>query len=196
MNDTAVEIYKYIRECVNNGYPPTVREICGALGIKSTSTVHKYMNMLVEEGWLEKGENQNRAIRLCGDDTEEEANAIPLVGEIAAGTPILAIENIIDYVQFNPDRYYSGDLFALKIRGESMIEAGILDGDIVVIEKSDYAENGDICAVMVDDEYATVKTFYKENGYFRLQPENEDMEPIISHNVRIIGKVVNLIRYF
>lgn len=194
MHQTAIEIYKYIKECVNNGYPPTMREICGALGIKSTSTVHKYINMLAEEGWLEKQDNQNRAIKIC--EEESETSAIPLVGEIAAGTPILAIENIIDYVEFSPDRYYRGDLFALKIRGDSMIEAGIFDGDIVIIEKSDYAENGDICAIMVDDEYATVKTFYKEKGHFRLQPENEDMEPIIADNVRIIGKVVNLIRYF
>ncbi len=194
MHQTAIEIYKYIKECVNNGYPPTMREICGALGIKSTSTVHKYINMLAEEGWLEKQDNQNRAIKIC--EEESETSAIPLVGEIAAGTPILAIENIIDYVEFCPDRYYRGDLFALKIRGDSMIEAGIFDGDIVIIERSDYAENGDICAIMVDDEYATVKTFYKENGHFRLQPENDDMEPIIAGNVRIIGKVVNLIRYF
>jgi len=193
MNQTAAEIYNFIRESICNGYPPTIREICEGVGIGSTSTVHKYINQLIEEGYLEKDGNHNRALRICG---EGEKLSIPLVGEIAAGTPILAIENITEYISFTPDRYYHEDLFALKIRGDSMINIGIFDDDIVVIEKSDYAENGDVCAVMVDGEYATVKTFYKENGHFRLQPENDDMEPIISDNVSIIGKVVALIRYF
>lgn len=193
LNQTAIEIYNYIRECINSGYPPTVREICGELGIRSTSTVHKYINMLVEEGYLEKQDNQNRAIRLCDEGNKI---SVPLVGEIAAGTPILAIENITDYISFSPDRYYSGELFALKIRGDSMINIGIFDGDIVIAEKKDYAENGDVAAVLVDDEYATVKTFFKENGHFRLQPENDDMEPIFSDNVKIIGKICALIRYF
>lgn len=192
MNQTAIDIYDYIKECINDGYPPTVREICSALNIRSTSTVHKYINQLVEEGYLEKRDNHNRAIRLCG----ENKISVPLVGEIAAGTPITAIENITDYVSFSPDKYYSNELFALKIKGESMINIGIFDGDIVIIEKTNYAENGDIVAALVDSENATVKTFFKENGHFRLQPENDDMEPIISDNVEIMGKVCALIRYF
>ncbi len=192
MNETAIEIYNYIKQCIDDGYPPTVREICIGLNIKSTSTVHRYVKMLVDEGYLEKRGNHNRALRLCGGSRI----SIPLVGEIAAGTPILAIENITEYISFTADRYYYGELFALKIRGDSMINIGIFDGDIVVIEQTDYARNGDVVAAMVDDDYATVKTFYKENGYFRLQPENDDMDPIISRNVRIIGKVAALIRYF
>lgn len=192
INETATEIYNYIKQCIDNGYPPTVREICLELNIKSTSTVHRYVKLLVEEGYLEKGGNQNRALRLCGGNKI----SVPLVGEIAAGTPILAIENITEYISFTADKYYSGELFALKIKGDSMINIGIFDGDTVVIEKTDYAQNGDVVAALVDDEFATVKTFYKENGHYRLQPENDNMEPIISTNVKIIGKVAALIRYF
>ncbi len=192
INETASEIYEYIRHCIDDGYPPTVREICQQLGIGSTSTVHKYINILVEEGYLEKSGNRNRALRLPGGSKI----SVPLVGEIAAGTPILAIENITEYISFTADKYYSGELFALKIKGDSMINIGIFDGDTVVIEKTSYAENGDLVAALVDNEYATVKTFYKENGHYRLQPENDDMEPIISDNVSIIGKVAALIRYF
>ncbi|MBE6845165.1 MAG: transcriptional repressor LexA [Ruminococcus sp.] len=192
LNQTAIDIYNFIKQSINDGYPPTVREICAALDIKSTSTVHKYINQLALEGYLEKQDNQNRALRLCG----EKKISVPLVGEIAAGTPILAIENITEYISFSSDRYYSGDLFALKIKGESMINIGIFDGDIVIIEKTGYAENGDVVAALVDDENATVKTFFRENGHFRLQPENDDMEPIISDNVQILGKVAALIRYF
>ncbi|MBQ8434884.1 MAG: transcriptional repressor LexA [Oscillospiraceae bacterium] len=192
LNQTAIDIYNFIKQSINDGYPPTVREICAALDIKSTSTVHKYINQLAIEGYLEKQDNHNRALRLCG----EKKISVPLVGEIAAGTPILAIENITEYISFSSDRYYSGDLFALKIKGESMINIGIFDGDIVIIEKTGYAENGDVVAALVDDENATVKTFFRENGHFRLQPENDDMEPIISDNVQILGKVAALIRYF
>ncbi|MGN0612655.1 MAG: transcriptional repressor LexA [Porcipelethomonas sp.] len=192
LNEKAAEIYNFIKDSINNGYPPTVREICSALGIRSTSTVHKYISQLVEEGYLEKMDNHNRALKLCG----ERSVSVPLVGDIAAGTPILAIENITEYISFNSDRYYSGDLFALKVKGESMINIGIFDGDIVIIEQTGYAENGDVVAALVDDEYATVKTFFKEDGHYRLQPENDDMEPIIADNVRILGKVAALIRYF
>lgn len=193
LNEKAMNIYQFIKESIENGYPPTVREICSALNIKSTSTVHKYINLLVEEGYIEKMDNHNRAIRLKG---AESGINVPVVGNVAAGIPITAIENITDYISFTSDKSYSNPLFALKIKGESMINAGIFDGDLIVVEQMDYAENGDIVVALVDGESATVKTFYKEDGHFRLQPENDSMDPIIADNVEILGKVRALIRYF
>lgn len=191
LNEKAREIYKYIRSRIDDGYAPTVREICAALGIRSTSTAHRYINLLVEEGYLDKMDNQNRAIRLHG----KSAVNVPLIGTVTAGHPITAIENITDYLSYVPDRHYSGELFALRVRGESMINAGILDDDIVVVEQCDVAENGEIVVVLVDGEEATVKRFYKENGGYRLQPENDTMEPIFVQEAAILGKVVALIRY-
>lgn len=192
LNEKATAIYEFIKESIENGFPPTVREICSALNIKSTSTVHKYINLLVDEGYLEKMDNHNRAIKLKGGNSV----SVPLVGDVAAGQPILAIENISEYINFNTDRNYSNDLFALKVRGDSMINIGIFSDDIIIVEQTDYAENGDVVVALVDDESATVKTFYKENGHYRLQPENDSMDPIISDNVKILGKVTALIRYF
>lgn len=193
LNEKAMNIYKFIKESIENGYPPTVREICSALNIKSTSTVHKYINLLVEEGYIEKMDNHNRAIRLKG---AESGVSVPVVGNVAAGIPITAIENITDYISFTSEQTYSNPLFALKVKGESMINAGIFDGDLIVVEQMNYAENGDIVVALVDGESATVKTFYKEDGHFRLQPENDSMEPIIADDVEILGKVRALIRYF
>ncbi len=136
-------------------------------------------------------DNQNRAIRLHG----KSAVNVPLIGTVTAGQPITAIENITDYLSYVPERHYSGELFALRVRGESMINAGILDDDIVVVEQCDVAENGEIVVVLVDGEEATVKRFYKENGGYRLQPENDTMEPIFVQEAAILGKVVALIRY-
>ncbi|WP_294101034.1 transcriptional repressor LexA [uncultured Ruminococcus sp.] len=184
-------VFEFIKERIEEGYPPTVREICAKFGYKSTSTAHRYINNLTAKGLLEKGSNQNRAIRLTGGNGMK----IPLVGTVTAGTPITAIEDITDYISFQPDRHYSNQLFALKVRGESMINAAILDGDIVVIEQTPYAENGDIVCALVDNESATIKTFYKENGHFRLQPENDTMDPIIVDEVKILGKVVGVVRY-
>lgn len=192
LNEKATAIYEFIKESIENGFPPTVREICSALNIKSTSTVHKYINLLVDEGYLEKMDNHNRAIKLKGGNSI----SVPLVGDVAAGQPILAIENISEYINFNTDRNYSNDLFALKVRGDSMINIGIFSDDIIIVEQTDYAENGDVVVALVDDESATVKTFYKENGHYRLQPENDSMDPIISDNVKILGKVTALLRYF
>ena len=191
LNEKATAIYEFIRDSIDSGYPPTVREICDALGIKSTSTVHKYINLLVDEGYLEKSDNHNRAIKLSG----KSGISVPLVGNVAAGQPILAIENITEYINFNTEKTYNNPLFALKVKGDSMINAGIFTDDIIIAEQTSYAENGDL-VVLVDDEGATVKTFYKENGHYRLQPENDNMSPIISGNVKIMGKVVALIRYF
>lgn len=181
-------VFEFIKDRIEEGYPPTVREICAEFGFKSTSTAHRYINNLTAKGLLEKGNNQNRAIRLTGGNGMK----IPLVGTVTAGIPITAIEEITDYISFQPARHYSNPLFALKVRGESMINAAILDGDMVVIEQTPYAENGDIVCALVDNESATIKTFYKEDGHYRLQPENDTMDPIIVDEVSILGKVVGL----
>lgn len=184
-------VFEFIKDRIEEGYPPTVREICAEFGFKSTSTAHRYINNLTAKGLLEKGNNQNRAIRLTGGNGMK----IPLVGTVTAGIPITAIEEITDYISFQPARHYSNPLFALKVRGESMINAAILDGDMVVIEQTPYAENGDIVCALVDNESATIKTFYKEDGHYRLQPENDTMDPIIVDEVSILGKVVSVVRY-
>lgn len=184
-------VFEFIKDHIEEGYPPTVREICAEFGFKSTSTAHRYINNLTAKGLLEKGNNQNRAIRLTGGNGMK----IPLVGTVTAGIPITAIEEITDYISFQPARHYSNPLFALKVRGESMINAAILDGDMVVIEQTPYAENGDIVCALVDNESATIKTFYKEDGHYRLQPENDTMDPIIVDEVSILGKVVGVVRY-
>ena len=185
-------VFEFIKDRIEEGYPPTVREICAEFGFKSTSTAHRYINNLTAKGLLEKGNNQNRAIRLTGGNGMK----IPLVGTVTAGIPITAIEEITDYISFQPARHYSNPLFALKVRGESMINAAILDGDMVVIEQTPYAENGDIVCALVDNESATIKTFYKEDGHYRLQPENDTMDPIIVDNVDVLGKVVGLFRTY
>lgn len=184
-------VFEFIKDRIEEGYPPTVREICAEFGFKSTSTAHRYINNLTAKGLLEKGNNQNRAIRLTGGNGMK----IPLVGTVTAGIPITAIEEITDYISFQPARHYSNPLFALKVRGESMINAAILDGDMVVIEQTPYAENGDVVCALVDNESATIKTFYKEDGHYRLQPENDTMDPIIVDEVSILGKVVGVVRY-
>lgn len=184
-------VFEFIKDRIEEGYPPTVREICAEFGFKSTSTAHRYINNLTAKGLLEKGNNQNRAIRLTGGNGMK----IPLVGTVTAGIPITAIEEITDYISFQPAMHYSNPLFALKVRGESMINAAILDGDMVVIEQTPYAENGDIVCALVDNESATIKTFYKEDGHYRLQPENDTMDPIIVDEVSILGKVVGVVRY-
>ncbi len=184
-------VFEFIKDRIEEGYPPTVREICAEFGFKSTSTAHRYINNLTAKGLLEKGNNQNRAIRLTGGNGMK----IPLVGTVTAGIPITAIEEITDYISFQPARHYSNPLLALKVRGESMINAAILDGDMVVIEQTPYAENGDIVCALVDNESATIKTFYKEDGHYRLQPENDTMDPIIVDEVSILGKVVGVVRY-
>ena len=192
LNEKAQAIYRYIRGRIGEGYAPTVREICRALDIASTSTVHKYINQLVDAGYLDKMDNQNRAIRLHGRGTA----LVPLLGTVTAGQPIAAIENITDYLSFVPERHYDGDLFALNVRGDSMINAGIFNGDIVIVEQCSYVENGEIAVVMVGGGEATVKRFYRENGGYRLQPENDTMEPIYTDEAEILGRVVALMRYF
>ncbi len=193
LNEKLKAVFEYIKERSADGIPPTVREICTALGIKSTSTAHRYINMLVEEGLLEKSDDLSRGIKLA---SKGSAAKIPLVGTVTAGKPITAYEDITDFISFQQDRNYSNPLFALTIRGDSMINAGIFDGDIVVVEQTSSARNGEIVIAMTDENEATCKRFYKENGHFRLQPENDSMDPIILDNVKILGRVVALLRYF
>ena len=190
------EILEFIKDFIaSENMAPSVREICDGVGIRSTSTVHRYLHRLVEEGRIHMSTGKNRAIVIT-DGSSNTSLGIPLVGTVAAGTPITAIENITDYVDFDPPKNYEGRLFALRVRGESMINIGILDGDIVIVEQTPVAENGEVVVALVDRCEATVKTFYKEKGHYRLQPENDDMDPIIVDEVEILGKVVSLIRYF
>ncbi len=181
------KVLDYIKNFkMENGYAPSVRDVCRDLNYKSTSTVHMYLNRLERFGYISKGDGKSRAITF-NDDTPK-VTAVPIVGTVAAGLPILAEENFEGYIGFVGEKNESG-LFALKVKGESMIEAGILDGDIVIAEKTCYAENGEIVVALVENE-ATVKTFFRENGHYRLQPENSTMEPIIVSEVDILGKVI------
>lgn len=191
MNEKEKRVFEYVKGRIEEGYAPSIREICSALSIRSTSTAARYVNTLVAEGYLDKVDGCNRAIKLAG----KGAAKIPLVGTITAGQPITVVEDITDYINFHEPKSYAGELFALKVRGESMINAAILDGDIVVVEKCSTARNGEIVAAMVNGEEATVKTFYKEDGHYRLQPENDTMDPIIVDECEIIGRIVAVIRY-
>lgn len=184
-------VYEYIMDRTVDGIPPSIREICAALGLRSTSTAARYVNSLVEKGLLEKADGRNRGIRPAGDN----GIRVPLVGTITAGQPITAIEEVTDYITFRPVNKVCGKLFALNVKGDSMINAGILNGDIVIIEQCSTVRNGTIAAVLVDGEEATVKRFYKENGGYRLQPENDYMDPIIVDNCSILGRVAAVIRY-
>lgn len=185
------QIYEYIISRISEGYAPTVREICAELGIKSTSTVHRSVSKLVEAGLIEKqGSNLNRSMKLAGDQSVK----VPVIGTVTAGQPITAFEDITGFISFQPKKSYLGKLFALKVRGESMINAAILDGDTVIVEQTPYAENGQIVVALVDNEEATVKRFYKEDGHYRLQPENDTMDPIILDEVSILGRVIAVFR--
>lgn len=179
------------------GYPPSVREIGAAVGLKSPSTVHAHLNKLRELGYLQKDEHCTRSLTLVGAGRESrkpEGNQVPILGRVTAGMPILAVEENEGYLTVDL-KGKRGEYFALRIQGDSMINAGILDGDYVIAEKTPVAENGEIVVGMIGDE-ATVKRFYKEKGTFRLQPENPDFEPIISDEITILGKVIAVIRYY
>lgn len=188
------KVYDYIAKSLrDNGYAPSVRDICRDLGYKSTSTVHMYLNRLDMFGYISKDDGKSRALKLT-DDTMPKVSAVPLLGVVTAGQPILANENLEGYVGYMSKRD-TDSLFALRVKGESMIDAGILDGDIIIAEKTCYAENGEIVVAMIDDE-ATVKRFFRENGKYRLQPENSTMQPIICDEVLILGKVVAIQRNY
>lgn len=187
----AESVLEYINKRINQGVPPSVREICTDLGIKSTSTVHKYLKQLEQAGYIERDQNLNRSIKMPGSPTVK----VPLLGTVTAGAPILAIEQIEDYIPYKSRSGSDKDLFALRVRGDSMINVGILDGDIIVSRKVSTAENGQIVVALLEDE-ATVKRFYKEHGHYRLQPENDDYEPIITDELRILGRVISVMRFY
>jgi len=200
LNDRERKILEYIASTVREkGYSPSVRDIKAALSIRSTSTVHTYLQRLEDRGFLVKEEGKSRTLRM-GPSYQGEMDAeiqIPILGRVTAGIPILATENFDGYVEFPAprSRVQAERLFALRVCGTSMIEAGILDGDLVIVEKCESAENGEIVVAMIEDE-ATVKTFYKEHGHYRLQPENATMEPIIVNHVEILGRVISSVRYY
>lgn len=193
-------IYKYISETLKNeGYAPSVRDIQTALNIPSTSTVHSYLARLEQKGYIQKEQGKSRTLRLENDRRACPTVKVPLLGRVAAGIPILAVENLEGYLEVplsGLSRSSRGaELFALRIAGESMIGDGIMDGDIVIVRKENFAENGNLVVVLVGDE-ATVKRIYKENGRFRLQPSNPAMEPIYAEEVYVLGRVVADIRYY
>lgn len=190
-------VFDYLVKTINeNGYAPSVRDIGASLGIKSTSSVHLYLHNLEAKGLIEQDAGKRRTLRICAPYTAGFGK-VPLIGAITAGSPILAVENFEGYVDlpWNNARYSGEELFALKVRGESMIDAGILDNDVVVVRKSNYADNGQVVVALIDDE-ATVKTFYREDGHFRLQPENRTMKPIIVDDVAVLGVVIASFRQY
>ena len=195
---TQERVLEFIKKTIQDkGYPPSVREIGEAVGLKSTSTVHGHLVRLERKGLLHRDSMKPRAMEILGDPAFFRSGnvSVPVLGRVAAGTPILAQENVEDYMQFPQEMLGEGEYFALIIKGESMIEAGILDGDFVVVHKQSDANNGEIVVALIEDE-ATVKRYFKENGAFRLQPENQTMQPIIVSNVVILGKVISLYRRF
>jgi repressor LexA len=190
-------VFDYLVKTINeNGYAPSVRDIGASLGIKSTSSVHLYLHNLESKGFIEQDAGKRRTLRICAPYASGFGK-VPLLGSITAGSPILAVENFEGYIDLpsNSAKYSVEELFALKVRGESMIDAGILDGDIVVVRKSSYADNGQIVVALIEDE-ATVKTFYREDGHFRLQPQNRTMQPIIVEEVALLGVVVASFRQY
>ena len=191
------EILEYIKEQIlTKGYPPAVREICNAVNLKSTSSVHSHLETLEKNGYIRRDPTKPRALEIVDDSfnlTRKEMRNIPILGTVAAGQPIFAEENISGYFPLLADELPSGDLFILNVRGESMINIGIYDGDKVIVRQSPTARNGEIVVALIEDS-ATVKTYYKEDGRYRLQPENDTMEPIYVDQVVILGIVVGLFR--
>ena len=194
-------IFAYIKENLKkNGYSPSIRDIRTALDIKSTSTVHTYLERLERKGYIHKENGKSRTLRIedamDGDDVNQNGR-VPIIGKVTAGQPMLAVENYEGFISYpeGEGRSHEAQLFALRVTGDSMIEAGILDGDLVIVEKTEMAENGQIVVALVEDS-ATVKVFYKEEGHYRLQPRNASMDPIIVDEVTILGKVLASIRYY
>lgn len=193
------EILEYIKhEILQRGYPPAVREICEAVNLKSTSSVHSHLETLEKNGFIRRDPTKPRAIEILDDDfnlTRREVVNVPVVGQVAAGEPILAEQNIQDYFPIPVEYMPNAETFMLKVKGESMINAGIFSGDTVLVQRQSDARNGDMVVALVDDS-ATVKTFYKEDGYYRLQPENDTMDPIIVDHCEVLGKVFGVFRFF
>ena len=202
--DKQQRVLDYVREQIKkDGYAPSVRDICKALDLKSTSTVHGYLARLEKKGLIQKAALKPRTLRIVGEESEREEDRgfytskemvdVPIVGRVTAGMPILAVENIEDSFPLPIDFVGNSESFMLKVRGDSMIDAGILDGDLVLVKKQNTAENGDIVVALIDDE-ATVKKFYKEKGFIRLQPQNQFMQPILVPTCTILGKVAGVFR--
>lgn len=201
--DKQQKVLDYVREQIKkDGYAPSVREICKALDLKSTSTVHGYLSRLEKKGLIQKAAQKPRTLRIVGADADDEDKGfytskqmvdVPIVGKVTAGLPILAVENIEDSFPLPIDFVGNSESFMLKVRGDSMIDAGILDGDLVLVKKQNVAQNGDIVVALIEDE-ATVKKFYKEKGFIRLQPQNQFMQPIIVPTCTILGKVAGVFR--
>lgn len=197
LKDKQLLIYEFLKDFTSEkGYPPTVREICKAVGLKSTSSVHGHLKQLEKEGLIKRDPTKPRALEIVDSVVKKEMINVPIIGRVTAGLPILANENIedsfplpLDYVKHN------NDLFMLKISGSSMIKAGILDGDFAIIERTQTASNGDKIVALIENE-ATLKTFYRENDHIRLQPENDEMEPIIVDNCSILGKLIGIYRTY
>ena len=193
------EILEYIKkEILNKGYPPSVREICEAVQLKSTSSVHSHLEALEKNGYIRRDPTKPRAIEIMDENfnlTRREVVNVPVIGSVAAGQPILAVENIESYFPIPADLIPNRETFMLKVKGESMVNAGILAGDKVLVQKQQTAENGEIVVALVDDS-ATVKTFYKEGDFIRLQPENDAYDPIIVPDCIILGKVFGVFRLF
>jgi repressor LexA len=194
------EILDFIKqEILNRGFPPSVRDICEAVHLKSTSSVHAHLGTLEKNGFIHRDPTKPRAIEILDDDfnlSRREVVNVPILGRVAAGEPLLAVENIEDYFPIPTEYLPNADLYMLQVKGESMVNAGILNGDHVLVQKQSTASDGDMVVAMIDDS-ATVKTYYKEDGYYRLQPENDYMEPILVYGeLQILGKVIGVFRFF
>ena len=201
LSDKQQQILEFIkRRILDKGYPPAVREICEAVNLRSTSSVHSHLETLERKGYIHRDPTKPRAIEITDDDfnlARREIINIPVVGTVTAGEPILAVENIKEYFPMLPNHISNKNTFMLHVRGESMINAGVLSGDHILVKQQDTAENGEMVAALIDDS-ATVKTFYHENGHIRLQPENDTMDPIVveEKDVHILGKVIGVFRFF
>ncbi|MGC4019625.1 MAG: transcriptional repressor LexA [Muricomes sp.] len=194
-----LEILEYIKsQILERGFPPAVREICEAVNLKSTSSVHSHLETLEKNGYIRRDPTKPRAIEILDDIfnlTRREVVNVPLLGSVAAGEPLFAQENIENYFPIPMEFMPNDQTFMLRVKGESMINAGILNGDMILVQQAQTASNGDMVVALVEDG-ATVKTFYKEKGFYRLQPENDDMDPIIVKEVSILGKVIGVFRFF
>jgi len=191
------EILEYIKsQILNKGYPPSVRDICAAVNLKSTSSVHAHLETLEKNGYIRRDPSKSRTIEIIDDNfnlVRREVVNVPLVGQVAAGQPLLAVENVSSYFPIPAEYLPNEDTFMLTVKGDSMINMGIYEGDQIIIKRQNTAQNGEVVVALVDDS-ATVKRFYKENGHIRLQPENDYMDPIIVNDCEILGKVIGLIR--
>lgn len=201
ISDKQREILEFLKsEILRRGFPPSVREICEAVHLKSTSSVHAHLEALERCGYIRRDQTKPRAIEILDDQfnlNRTEMVNVPIVGRVAAGQPVLAVENIEGYYPIPSEFMPNEETFILTVKGESMVNAGILNGDRIVVRQQPNAENGDMVVAMTEDGEATVKTFYKENGYYRLQPENDHMDPIIIHGaVQILGKVIGVFRFY